>query len=95
MGNSLVTVIDRTLQKTHTMTEGELEHYGAEEFVKLEKAYGPTLDEKLNTAGRMVQELEKKHPGLNNLLKRVGDNALVASMLIAQAEIYWARRGKR
>jgi len=55
-----------------------------------------TLDEKLNAAGRMVQELEQKHPGVNALLKSkgIGDNALVVSMLIAQSELYWARRRK-
>jgi len=65
--------------------------------VKLEKAYGSKLNEKLNAAGRMVEALEKKQPGLKKLLKSkgIGDNALVASMLIAQSEVYWARRGNQ
>jgi len=42
----------------------------------------------------MVEALEAKQPGLKNLLrsKGVGDNALVASLLIRQSERYWARR---
>ena len=53
------------------------------------KAHGAKLDEKLNAAGRMVEALEKKQPGLKDLLKSngIGDNALVASMLIAQSEV--------
>jgi hypothetical protein len=43
----------------------------------------------------MVQELEKKRPGLNALLKSgIGDDARVASMLIQQSEIYFARKGR-
>ena len=53
------------------------------------------MDEKLRQAGRMVEALEKKTPGLKNLLKSkgLGDNALIASMLIQQAERWHARRG--
>ena len=42
----------------------------------------------------MIEALEAKTPGLKNLLKSrgVGDNAMVASLLIQQSERYWARR---
>jgi len=42
---------------------------------------------------RMVEELDAKTPGLKILLKSkgIGDNAMVASLLIQQAEQYWAR----
>ncbi len=42
----------------------------------------------------MVEALEQKQPGLKNLLKSkgIGDNAMIASLLIQQAERYWARR---
>jgi hypothetical protein len=54
------------------------------------------LEEKLGAAGRMVVELDAKKPGLKNLLKSlgIGDNALIASLLIQQSERYWARRAK-
>lgn len=96
-GNSLVNTIDRVAQQTHKMAAEQLDYYGQTEYAKLEKSYGPTLEEKLNAAGRMVEDLEKKHPGLKNLLKAkgIGDNALVASMLIAQSEVYWKRRGNK
>jgi hypothetical protein len=43
----------------------------------------------------MIHDLDLKQPGLKNLLrsKGIGDNALVASMLIGHAAIYHARRG--
>jgi hypothetical protein len=74
--------------------EGQLESYDYAEFAKLERAYGNTLDERLRQAGRMVEGLEQKQPGLKNLLKSkgIGDNAMIASLLIQQAERYWARR---
>lgn len=96
LGNSLVSAIDRVAQQTKHMTADQLETYGYAEFEKLEKAHGSTLDAKLRAAGRMVEELDAKQPGLKNLLKSrgIGDAALVANMLIAQAQVYWARRGK-
>jgi hypothetical protein len=41
----------------------------------------------------MVEALDAKTPGLKILLKSkgIGDNAMVASLLIQQAEQYWAR----
>lgn len=95
-GNSLVNTIDRVAQQTHKMTPEQLQFYGEQQYALLEKSYGPKLEEKLNAAGRMVEEIEETHPGLKTLLKSkgIGDNALVASMLIAQSEVYWKRRGK-
>jgi len=76
------------------MTPDQIESYGYAEFAKLEKAYGATLDDKLRAAGRMVEDLEKKHPGFKHLLraKSIGDNAMIASLLIQQSQRYWARR---
>ena len=75
------------------MTPDQLETYGHTEFEKLQRAHGPALDEKLKAVDRMVQGLEAKQPGLVRLLKSKGimDNALVANMLIAHAQIYRAR----
>lgn len=81
-------------QQTKNMNADELESYGYAEFAKLGKAYGEGLDDKLRAAGRMVEALEAKQLGLKNLLrsKGLGDNAMVASLLIGQSERYWARR---
>jgi hypothetical protein len=94
VGNSLVNAIAQVAQQTQAMTEGQLESYGYAEFAKLERAYGNTLDERLRQAGRIVEALEQKQPGLKNLLKSkgIGDNAMIASLLIQQAERYCARR---
>jgi hypothetical protein len=94
VGNSLVTAIAKTAQHTKDMTPDQLGHYGYAEFAKLERAYGDTLDDKLRAAGQMVEALDKKTSGLKSLLKSkgLGDNALIASMLIQQAERWHARR---
>jgi hypothetical protein len=49
----------------------------------------------LQAAGRVVHDLDLKTAGLKNHLKSrgIGDNALIANMLIAHAQIYHARRG--
>ena len=44
----------------------------------------------------MIHDLDMKQPGLKNLLKSkgIGDNAMVANMLITHAQIYHARKGR-
>jgi hypothetical protein len=95
VGNSLVNAIAKTAQLTKDMNADQLETYGTTEFAKLEKAHGLALDDKLRAAGRMVEDLERKQPGLKQLLKSkgIGDSAMVANLLIAHAQIYHARRG--
>jgi hypothetical protein len=95
VGNSPVNAIAKTAQLTKDMNADQLDQYGADEFVKLEHAHGLALDDKLRAAGQMVEALDKKTPGLKSLLKSkgLGENALIASMLIQQAERWHARRG--
>jgi hypothetical protein len=95
IGDSLVHAIAKTAQTTKGMSASELEHYGTTEFAKLEKAHGAALEERLRNAGRMVEDLERTRPGLKNLLRssEIGDNAMVANLLIAPAQIYHSRRG--
>ena len=96
IGNSLVNSIDRVTRETAHLSEPELELYGRTEYAKLERLYGDTLAERLQRAGAMVQELEKKQPRLNALLRSqaLGDNALIASLLIQQSERYFARKAR-
>ena len=96
LGNSLVNAITKTLTHTRAMTADQLEQYGHKEFEKLQKAHGKKLDERLRDTARMLDDLERKTPGLKQLLKSrgIGDNAMVANMLIAHAQIYHARRGR-
>ena len=95
VGNSLVTQISRVAQQTQRMSPDELITYGENEYVKLQQAHGATLEEKLQSAAEMIHALDLKQPGLKNLLRSngIGDNALVASMLIGHAAIYHARKG--
>lgn len=92
-GISLVNAIAKTVQHPHKMTPALLDEYGYAEFANLEKDYGSELGSTSRPASRMVETLEKTKPGLKNLLcsKAIGDNALVASLLIGQSERYWVR----
>jgi hypothetical protein len=96
LGNSLIVNIEKVVQQTKAMTPEQLESYALVEYAKLGKIFGEGLEDKLTSAGHMVVALDQKTPGLKNLLKSkgIGDNALVASMLIHQAERYHARRGR-
>lgn len=96
LGNSLVTTIGRVAQQTAKMNPDQLTTYGQTEYAKLQKTYGESLGEKLQAANRMIHAMEERQPGLKQLLqsKGIGDNAIVASMLIGQAELYWKRWGK-
>lgn len=93
LGNSLVTTIGRVAQQTAKMTPDQLATYGQTEYAKLQRTYGESLGEKLQAANRMIQALENAQPGIKALLQSrgIGDNAVVASMLIGQADI-WTRR---
>lgn len=97
LGNALVNEIDRVTQRTPKMSAQELEGYGWAEYGKLEQVHGDKLEEKLKSAGRMIEELDKKQPGLKNLLrsKGIGDNALIANLLIQQSQHYHARKQGR
>jgi hypothetical protein len=95
LGNSLVNIVDRVTKATADMDEAALERYGNQQYAILEKTFGSALEEKLQQAGRMVQALEGVRPGLNALLRgAIGDDARVATMLIQQSEIYFARKGR-
>ena len=54
------------------MTPDQLEQYGFEEFQKLQKVYGNTLEDRLHQVALMVHDLEQKRPGLKQLLKAMG-----------------------
>ncbi len=97
LGNSLITNIEKVAQATKHMSADQLDSYGLVEYEKLQRVYGDTLEEKLNAAGRMVVALDQKTPGLKNLLrsKGIGDNAMIASMLIQQSERWHLRRKGR
>lgn len=97
LGNTLVNTITKVMQTTKSMTPDQLNDYSTREYAKLEKAFGSTLDDKLRAAGHMVEALDTKTPGLKNLLRArgIGDNALIASMLIQQAERFHARNKGR
>jgi hypothetical protein len=81
LGNSFVSTIEKVAQQTKAMTPEQLESYGEAEFAKLEKCYGRELDAKLQQAAVMIDELDQKTRGLNQLLKSndIGDNALVVA----------------
>lgn len=93
LGNRLINAIAKTVEHTRSMTPDQLEHYGYAVFAKLEQVFGEKLDDKLRSAGRMVEALDANPLGLKDLLKSkgIGDCALIASLLVQQSERYWAR----
>jgi hypothetical protein len=96
-GNALVSAVSKVIERTHVMTADQIDQYGGDEYVKLQRVYGEDLEEKLSAAGHMIQELEKTRPGLKQFLntRGVGDSATVAALLIQQAERWHARRKGR
>jgi len=93
-GNSLVNAIAKVSQQTKGMSDEQLEVYGHKEYERLQRVHGEKLEERLQLAASMIHALEQKTPGLKNLLKSkgIGDNAMVANLLIAQAQKYHARK---
>lgn len=94
LGNSLTNVIGAVTRANAGMSEAELELLGHAEYAKLERLYGPALEPKLQQTWKMVDAGERKQPGIKGLLGShgIGDNALVVSLLIQQAERYQARK---
>jgi hypothetical protein len=97
LGNTLVNTIERVARQTKDMTPQQLESFAKSEFEKLQGVYGTNLERKLNDAGLMVQEIERKRPGIKRLLSSqgLGDSSMVAAMLIQQSERYWLRRRQK
>ena len=95
-GNSLVSAIAKTAQATQHMTPDQLETYRQTELMKLQRAHGEKLGERLQAADDMIDQLEQQRPGLKNLLgsKGIGRNAMIWNMLVANAQIYQARKGR-
>ena len=96
IGNSLANAIGKVVETTHKMTDAQLESYALTEYARLERAYGSNLETKLQSAAQMIHALESKQPGLKTFLKSkgIGDSAIIASMLIQQAERWHERRGR-
>jgi len=95
-GNSVVSIISRLLQHTHAMTPQEIETYKDQETEKLEQLFGgpEKLAAQLEPARQMINELEKRRPGLKDFIRAHGDHALFVAKLIQAAKIYHARKGR-
>jgi hypothetical protein len=96
IGNALVATIDRVAQQTRHMTEGELETYRQTEHRKMQRAHGEQLGDRLRAADDMIDQLEQQRPGLKQLLGStgIGRSAMVWNILIQQAAVYHARKGR-
>lgn len=96
LGNSLVNTLSKAIQHTHAMTAEQRETYKDSENAKMEKLFGPDWhDTKLKPVAVMIHELDQKRPGLKELIRAHGDNAMFLAQLIQVAIIYHARRGRR
>lgn len=93
LGNALFKTGNEVALQIQGMTDHKREAWGQAEYAKLEKVYGADLERKLEMAGRMVNRIEERQPGLKALLRKgLGDSARFASLLIQQSERYWGRR---
>ena len=96
VGNSLVNIIAKVAQSTKDMTPDQLETYRQTELLKLQRAHGEKLEERLQAADDMIDQLEHQRPGLKHVLgsNGIGKNAMVWNMLIQHAPIFHARKGR-
>lgn len=69
---------------------------GGARIRKLEGVYGSELQNKLQSAAKMIHELDAKQPGLKAFLKNrgIGDAAPVVALLVQQPERYHVRKGR-
>lgn len=93
-GNSVIRAIEQTVNTTRHMNAEQLEQFRQTEMTTLRGLYGDSLEEKLRECSQMVHAVEMQQPGLKNLLqsKGIGDAAVVLTQLIAQSQIWHARR---
>lgn len=93
-GNSVIRAIEQTVNITQHMNAEQLEQFRQTEMTKLRGLYGDSLEEKLRECSQMVHAVEMQKPGLKNLLqsKGIGAAAVVVTQLIAQSQIWHARR---
>jgi hypothetical protein len=95
LGNSLVNTLSKAIQHTHAMSAEQRETYKDSENAKLEKLFGPDWhDTKLKSVAVMIHELDQKRPGLKELVRAHGDNAMFLAQLIQAARLYHARKGR-
>ena len=81
---------------THAMTADQLEAYKDQETAKLEQLFGgpDKLAVQLQPAKQMIDELDRKRPGLKEFIRAHGDHAVFVAQLIQAAKIYHARKGR-
>ena len=93
-GNSVIRAIEQTVNTTRHMNAEQLEQFRQTEMTTLRGLYEDSLEEKLRECSQMVHAVEMQQPGLKNLLqsKGIGDAAVVLTQLIAQSQIWHARR---
>ena len=93
-GNSVIRAIEQTVNTTRHMNAEQLEQFRQTEMMTLRGLFGDSLEEKLRECSQMVHAVEMQQPGLKNLLqsKGIGDAAVVLTQLIAQSQIWHARR---
>lgn len=94
LGNTLISTIEKVARTTKAMTPDQLETYRQTELQKMQGIYGDKLDQRLQAADDMIDQLEQTRPGLKNLLGSIGigKSAMVWNLLIQQAERYHARK---
>ena len=93
-GDSLFQTVAKQIQRTSTLSPEARESVKEKENDKLRALYGgqEKLEEALQPARRMVEELEQVRPGIKAFIQQHGDHALFVAQLIRAARGYHARK---
>lgn len=88
VGSFLAEEIHQVSNDHSKMTEAERTLWARSEKIKLEKIWGPEYESKVTLARQLISELEKKHPGIVELLDEsgAGNSAMVISKVAFHAE---------
>jgi hypothetical protein len=90
IGNFVADEISQTATRTHAMTDAQRAIWEQNERLTLERMWGPEkMQQRLALAQQLVQEVDKKHPGLVELLETTG--AGNSSMVVMQVALHAER----
>jgi hypothetical protein len=95
VGSSLLTEAARTHATFSKLSPDQQAGYAAAERTKLTRLWGDAATPgKLQLADRLLNEVEQKHPGTIDLMRRSGalSNAMTVSLIVSRAEQLAVRR---
>ena len=82
-GNFIAAEARKLVPQLQAMTDSQRDLFQQQERVKLERIWGDGYNTNMNAARQLVQEIERKRPGIVNFLERsgLGDSSVVIGLL--------------